>query len=51
VRDRTDRAGILAGVAADADLWVDQVLPDDSGVGQIQGASPVVQYDANETVS
>jgi len=33
VRDRVDRAGLLAGVAADADLRVDQVLADDLGGG------------------
>ena len=35
VRDRADRAGGLAGVAADADLRVDQVLPDDPAVGHV----------------
>ncbi len=39
VRDRPDRASRLAGVAADADLRIDQVLPDDRGVDVFQCAS------------
>ena len=33
MRDRANRARRLAGVAADADFGVDQVLPDDHGLG------------------
>jgi hypothetical protein len=33
VADRIDRAGLLAGVAADADLGVDQVLAQDGRWG------------------
>jgi hypothetical protein len=32
-RDRVDRAGLFAGVAADADFGVDQVLADDGRWG------------------
>jgi len=35
VRDRIDRAGLFAGVAADADLGVDQVLLDQHDFGNV----------------
>jgi hypothetical protein len=35
VRDRAVGAGGLAGVTADADLWIDQVLLDDGEFGLI----------------
>ena len=38
MRDRADRAGRLASVAADADFGVDQVLPDNGCVGRLHHA-------------
>ena len=40
VRDRAHRTDRLAGVAADADLRVDEVLADDCRVGHVHGGSP-----------
>ena len=47
--DRADRAGRLAGVATDADFGVDQVLPDDRGLGCV--SSIYTRFQSNAAFS